>query len=72
MRVVDLKPCPFCGGEIAYDGRKLAMESIETTCHCKGCGMIFEYCQDFAFSKKSRVPINESFEEMWNRRLNDG
>ena len=63
-----LKSCPFCGGEIAIDTRKLSIESTVTGCHCTGCYMEFAYCQDFAYSRKARVAINDSFEEAWNRR----
>ena len=63
-----VKNCPFCGGKIEYDNRKSTIASVETKCHCTGCGMRFEYCQDFVFSKKARVPINSSFEELWNGR----
>ena len=69
--LVKLKSCPFCGGELRIDDRKLSIESVVTKSHCTGCNTQFEYCQDFAFSKKARVPINESFEEIWNRRVED-
>ena len=70
--LVKLKPCPFCGGKLRIDDRKLSIESVVTRSHCTGCHTEFAYCQDFVFSKKSRVPINESFEEMWNRRTDYG
>lgn len=64
----ELKLCPFCGGEFVYDKKKTTIASTETTGHCNRCGMYFEYEQSFAFSAKSRVPIDDSFEKIWNSR----
>lgn len=67
-----LEPCPFCGGSIEIVERHLSIVNVYTKAECMGCHMVFEYDQDFAFSKKSRVAINEPFETMWNRRVEDG
>ena len=66
--MTELKHCPFCGGEIVLTDRILSIESTVTEGVCKGCGMVFKYRQYFAFSRKSRVAIDDSFEEVWNRR----
>lgn len=65
----EIKACPFCGGALKFDERKLTMGAVNTKCHCEGCGMEFAYTQEFAYSKKSRVPLNDSFETTWNNRL---
>ena len=66
--MAEFKQCPFCGWEIAIDTRKLSIESTVTSCHCTRCYMVFIYRQDFAYSRKARVAINDSFEEVWNNR----
>lgn len=63
-----LKACPFCGGTLVYDSRKTQMSYVLTSAHCGGCHMEFTYQQDFALSAKSRVPMDDSFEEVWNSR----
>ena len=67
----NMKNCPFCNGSLVYDARKTAIWSIETKCHCDSCGMQFTYNQEFAYSKKSRVPIDEPFEKVWNSRVSE-
>lgn len=70
--MAELAPCPFCGGRIKIVERKLSIVNVHTKAECMRCGMLFEYGQDFAYSKKARVAINEPFETMWNRRAEDG
>lgn len=63
-----MKPCPFCGGLIEIMERIENVTSVYTKAECMGCHMVFEYDQDFTFSKKARVAINSPFETTWNRR----
>lgn len=67
-----LEKCPFCGGTIKFLKRTENIITVHTEVECMGCHMAFEYDQDFAFSKKARVAVNEPFETVWNRRVNNG
>lgn len=64
----ELKSCPLCGGYIRITERTENIVTIHTTAECMGCHMVFEHDQDFTFSKKARVQVNDSFETAWNRR----
>ena len=68
----NLKSCPFCGGFITIDVRMHNIDAIETECHCYNCGMIFKYEQHFSLSGHTRVAITPSFEDLWNRRSDNG
>ena len=70
--MAELKPCPFCGHPILITDVDERYLHIITKAQCTGCGMEFEYEQDFALSKTARAAINESFEVAWNRRAEDG
>jgi len=67
--MAELKPCPFCGGEISLKSGTQSISFIDTEWECGGCRMEFSYCQDFAYSRKAKVAINPSFVEVWNRRV---
>ena len=64
----ELKPCPFCGRPIQCTEVMENLAYTITKAECTGCGMEFEYEQDFKFSKSGRAAIQEPFEEAWNRR----
>lgn len=72
----ELKTCPFCGGEIIYRKQMDGLFSYETESYCKVCHMHFVYIQNFScsniYNPRSRVALNPSFEELWNRRIPDG
>lgn len=60
--MIELKPCPFCGGKNAY---------IATTCYveyyvrCPDCGAV-------AFGKDTdEMQTDEKAAEVWNRRANE-
>ena len=70
----ELKPCPFCGGEAAYENRLhinpimdesgasigIEVEDYEEWVQCKKCGVkTLEY-----FNAREAV-------EVWNRRVED-
>lgn len=71
MTGTKLKPCPFCGGYIKVMERVENVVTVYTKAECAGCGMEFEYDQDFIFSRKARVAINDCFETAFNRRVDD-
>ena len=66
---VHLRTCPFCGSEIEYDKRVMTLGSKETEAHCTGCGIRFSYTQDYVLTTKTRIAINDSFEQVFNRRV---
>lgn len=59
----NLKPCPFCGGEIDTRGGQCnyGKKIMTLDLNCKQCGMIFKF--------KSKWQINPYTEaiEAWNR-----
>ena len=59
----NLKPCPFCGGEIAIEEEWADSFSSFFTFQCDECGMYVthQYC----------VSETEAI-EAWNRRAGDG
>lgn len=68
MAELNLKPCPFCGGEFSYTRHEERIGELRTMGVCKTCGMRFDYTQDLAFSNAALVALTESFEQLWNRR----
>lgn len=69
--MAELKPCPFCGGAVRFveGSSRIDLEHVEFK--CTACGMLFSHSQNFAYSSAARVALNESFEEIWNRRVGD-
>lgn len=71
----NLKPCPFCGGYIRIMEYCESIVSETTKAYCMGCGMYFRYDRYFEHLRskgsnlKVRVPVNESFETVFNRRM---
>ena len=68
----ELKPCPFCGGEIQIDEYRQTPCVVEVECHCTRCDMHFKYEQNFLFSSLDRVPDQSLFADVWNRRVDNG
>ena len=62
-----IKSCPLCGSTIVLDEMAESIDCIKTQVRCVGCGMIYTYRQEFAYSKVARVALNDSFEDIWNR-----
>ena len=65
------KPCPFCGGAVRLIQINDTYEWRYSEVQCDVCGMLFTYRQDFAYSFSARVALNESFDDIWNRRVGD-
>ena len=63
--MMELKPCPFCGGEIDECGGQCnyAKETMTLNLKCKGCGTAFKFK-----SKWTVNPYKEAI-EAWNRRV---
>lgn len=68
MKHDELKPCPFCGGEICENGVRCNYGKKTTVLDllCKNCGTIFKF--------KSKWSVNPYVDaiEAWNRRADDG
>ena len=65
----DFKHCSFCGGYIKFESRQEWIDLIKTEVSCTKCGMNFEYEQCFSYSKDGRIAMNNSFEEVWDNRV---
>lgn len=71
MKEIELKPCPFCGGEAYYrrpqkeKGTAFVIVGVE----CKKCGA-YPYstlCYEFLDENKSK----EAAAKQWNRRVTE-
>lgn len=67
----NFKHCPFCGGYIKFESRTECVDSIKTEVSCTKCGMNFSYEQNFSYSKDGRIAVNNSFEEIWDNRIDN-
>lgn len=67
-----LKHCPFCGGFIRINRIIENINYIETEAECGMCNVVFQHIQEFSVqhskSGRNRVSLNDSFEEVFNRR----
>ena len=67
--MVELKPCPFCGGEaeLKKDSYTFGIEKIgRVYCRCLNCGIVtpvYEASLDYC-------AVNKVI-EVWNTRVND-
>lgn len=68
----DFKHCPFCGGYIKFESRIEYFDLIKTEVSCTKCRMNFSYKQNFSYSKNNgRIAMNNSFEEIWDNRIDN-
>ena len=71
MSVIELKPCPFCGGEaesrIIYEGKR---ETLKAMFHYVRCSKCFAQTFSFPYKNTDRTGVNPADEaiEAWNRR----
>lgn len=66
---MELKPCPFCGGEAKCGGDELLLRAMV---YCGVCG-VGKYVK-FNAEQKPFEEFTENFNaavDMWNRRAND-
>lgn len=83
MKGRELKPCPFCGGEVLFENN-FARYNVTHHGECEKCGMVFEYTEkheelsvDYPLLGEKRIyynimkQMNASFEEAWNRRADN-
>lgn len=76
---IELKPCPFCGGEAYIRDQSLHTYHELTVIECRNCGATLEWIQEFAvFESKNyfgqvesrvRAAVNLSPFDAWNRRV---
>ena len=69
--MAELKPCPFCGGAISLIQVHSQVECKHVEYGCAVCRMRFSHDQHFAFSTAARIALDESFSDIWNRRVGD-
>lgn len=64
--MTDLKPCPFCGGTVLYEG----WEFIDGfRFYCNGCAATIHLRPpEETFEKKTLKQIGKLAETEWNRR----
>lgn len=76
----DLKSCPLCGCSADIVELDLRTDYIHTKIICSGCGLELNHTQEFAIHevkdpitgmvvKSTRVALNESATDAWNRRV---
>ena len=54
----ELKPCPFCGGEVRLDEAYSCQDAV---IYCDGCNMVF--------TLDDCIATKEQIAEAWNRRI---
>ena len=66
--MLELKPCPFCGGEVEERGGSCnyGKHIMTLDLKCKGCETTFKFKAKWASD-----PYNETH-EAWNRRVDNG
>lgn len=57
----ELKPCPFCGGEVRLDVAYSYFR--DTVIYCGGCDMVF--------ALDDCIATKEQIAEAWNKKVND-
>lgn len=65
---MELKPCPFCGGEakiFAYSEGGICVKCME--CYCQTAAM-----SDFSINDAQKANACEMIVKAWNRRTIDG
>lgn len=76
---IELKPCPFCGGEAYIRDRSSTMYTELTIIECKRCGASLKWIQEFVVydlltptgqaDGVIKFGCNLSAADAWNRRV---
>lgn len=69
--VIELEPCPLCGGKAIIDSFNTAPHGDFTTIKCTVCGLTLDWTTDYYFSRIARVRSNLTAIEAWNRRAGE-
>lgn len=86
MKMSELKPCPFCGGEAVVDTHfSCVFERIYGEVKCKSCGTTKRGSKTFdtydatyegydtpEWVRNAHAEAKQSAIEAWNRRISDG
>ena len=64
---IELKPCPFCGGEATYTDHFYEDTETGHCVYCKDCGAGTCICT----GSSSPEYFKKHVSDMWNRRCND-
>ena len=62
MANIDLKPCPFCGGNVRFD--KAYSYFRDSVIYCDGC--------DIVFTMYGSDALDDDVARVWNRRVDNG
>lgn len=62
MANIDLKPCPFCGGNVRFD--KAYSYFRHSIIYCDGC--------DIVFTMDGFDAVDDDVARAWNRRVDNG
>jgi len=75
---IDLKPCPFCGGEAKVEELESQVDLFRAVIKCQCCGANLNWSQEFYYRTKKlpsgtilktkRIPASLSPFDAWNRR----
>ena len=78
----NLTPCPLCGHDAHIAEVELNPDTTRIKIVCMGCGLELDHTQEFMIHevkdpitgrvvKRTRVALNESTVDLWNRRVNN-
>lgn len=62
MDNIDLKPCPFCGGNVRFV--RLYSYFRDSVIYCDGC--------DIVFTMDDYDAVDDDVARAWNRRIDNG
>lgn len=60
--MIELKPCPFCGGDVSFDKEYSYLR--DSVIYCDGCDMVF--------TLDDCTSSDDDIARAWNRRVSDG
>lgn len=66
--MIELKPCPFCGGSVRFFDAGIPGEFEDWGIECSNCGIFFSGPGD----EPGCVSTKREAADAWNRRAEDG